>query len=289
MKSISPALQTLFSSNTQFLMADLYTITLIGGTVLRYTSADIAITWNGNTYSCLGPKISRDRVKTIVGVQVDSLDITFFPESTDLVNGSAFLTEVINGVFDGAWVSLDRLFLTTWASAVGSVNMFQGLVSNAVIGRSSAKITVKSPLELLNTYMPRNVYQPGCQHNLFDTGCTLNKASFLLGGVVTAPAPTPVAINSNLVSPGVIPSQWVTLGFVTFTSGVLNGLSRGISASNDAGGIQFSYPFPVAPAVGDTFNAYPGCDHQQSTCQNKFNNIVHFRGFPYVPIPETAI
>lgn len=288
MKNVSTALQTLFNSSTQFLMADLYTITLTNGAILTYTSADIAINWNGRTFTCLGPKISRDQIKTMLGVQTDTLDITFFPEMTDLVLGNPFLSEVINGVFDGAWLSLDRLFLTNWQTGVGSVNMFQGLVGNCVIGRTSAKLTIQSPLDRLNIQMPRNTYQPGCQHNLFDVGCTLLAQNFKLGGVVGA-SPTPSLINSNLQSPGVVPSQWVTLGYATFTSGVLNGLSRSIAGSNDSGVIRFSYPFPVAPAPGDTFAAYPGCDHQQSTCQSKFNNVIHFRGFPYVPVPETAL
>lgn len=288
MKNVSSALQAFFLANTQFLMADLYTVTLTNGAVLAYTSADVAITWNGKTFTCMGPKITRDRIKTMLGVQTDTLDITFFPETTDLILGNPFLSEVIGGLFDGAWVTLDRLFLSNWSTGVGSVNMFAGQVGNCVIGRTSAKLTIQSPLDKLNIQMPINTYQPGCQHNLFDSGCTLSAARFALGGVVGA-SPQPVVINSNIVSPGIVPSQWLVLGYVTFTSGVLNGLSRGVAQTNDAGAIMFSYPFPVAPTVGDTFAAYPGCDHQQSTCTNKFNNVINFRGMPYVPVPETAL
>jgi uncharacterized phage protein (TIGR02218 family) len=288
MKNVSSALQALFQANTQFLMADLYTITLTNGTVLAYTSADITINWNSTSFTCLGPKLTRDRIKTMLGVQTDTLDITFFPEPTDLILGNLFLSEVIAGLFDGAWVTLDRLFLSDWRTGVGSVNMFSGLVGNCVAGRTSAKLTVQSPLDRLNIQMPRNTYQPGCQHNLFDAGCKVVQASYALGGLVGA-APQAALINSNLSSPGVIPSQWLVLGYVTFLSGALNGLSRGVSQTNDAGVIRFSYPFPVAPAVGDHFVAYPGCDHQQSTCTTKFANIINFRGMPYVPVPETAL
>ena len=48
------------------------------------------------------------------------------------------------------------------------------------------------------------------------------------------------------------------------------------------------YPLPFAPAPGDTFNVAFGCDHTQATCQSKFNNLVNFRGFPYVPPPQLA-
>jgi len=45
---------------------------------------------------------------------------------------------------------------------------------------------------------------------------------------------------------------------------------------------------PFAPAEGDTFNVAFGCDHTQATCQSKFNNLINFRGFPYVPPPQLA-
>lgn len=51
----------------------------------------------------------------------------------------------------------------------------------------------------------------------------------------------------------------------------------------------FSFPFWNAPAVGDMFVVTAGSDHSQDTCTNKFNNLVHFRGFPYVTQPITAV
>ena len=45
---------------------------------------------------------------------------------------------------------------------------------------------------------------------------------------------------------------------------------------------------PVAPGIGDTFTAYPGCDKLQNTCNTKFTNIAHYRGYNYVPPPEST-
>jgi len=39
MKAASPALIALLNSSTQLVMADLYTFTLVGGDVLRYSAA----------------------------------------------------------------------------------------------------------------------------------------------------------------------------------------------------------------------------------------------------------
>jgi uncharacterized phage protein (TIGR02218 family) len=47
-------------------------------------------------------------------------------------------------------------------------------------------------------------------------------------------------------------------------------------------------PLPLVPSAGDAFTAYPGCDKTQATCTTKFANLGAFRGFPFIPQPETA-
>jgi len=42
-------------------------------------------------------------------------------------------------------------------------------------------------------------------------------------------------------------------------------------------------PMPNLLAVGDTFEAYPGCAKDIATCRDTFDNILNFRGEPYVP------
>jgi hypothetical protein len=43
MKAASPALIALLSSSDKFVMADLYSLTLVGGSVLRYSAAPTAL------------------------------------------------------------------------------------------------------------------------------------------------------------------------------------------------------------------------------------------------------
>jgi uncharacterized phage protein (TIGR02218 family) len=301
-KNISTALQNYLNAfpnytSTQFLMCEFYTITLRNGTVISFSSADVALIYNipaqtvsgGVFYNPIGGmRISRGQMKTVVGTQVDQMDVTLYPSSSDTILGGGVPFEALSGTLDGAWVSIDRAFLTGWSSPgiVGTVNIFAGRVAPVTIGRTVVTLTIKSPLELLDLNFPRNVYQPGCLHNLFDSGCSLNAASFVFNGSVQASS----APNQLIFATGSFqPDTYYTLGYVTFTSGVLNGQSRSILYSQQATGlIQVSYPFPEAPSVGDTFSMYPGCDHAQWTCQGKFNNLTNFRGMPFVPPPETA-
>lgn len=286
MKTISPALLSLLNSATEFLMTDLLTVTLAGGGVLRLTSADINITSGGNIFYTGGngyPLFTRGMTRTVIGVEVDTLDLEFFADASTLISGQPFLQAVRAGAFDSARIRLDRAFMQTWGdTSAGTVNLFTGRAADVQAGRMNAKFRVNSDLELLNIKMPRNLYQPPCVHTVYDSGCAANKAAFGVSGVVAAGSGVSLVNSGVSNGPG-----YFDLGQITFTSGVLNGATRTVK-SFSSGAFTPINPLPSAPAIGDTFIAYPGCDNQQSTCSGKFNNLGNFKGFPYIPVPETV-
>src|SRR5271167_4942014 len=100
MKAASPALIALLNSTTQFVMADLYTFTLVGGSVLRYSAASTPIVANGFTFG-LGPKFERSKTNTVIGTQVDVLDIKIYTETTDLIGETPWLQAAWQGQLDG--------------------------------------------------------------------------------------------------------------------------------------------------------------------------------------------
>jgi Uncharacterized conserved protein (DUF2163) len=76
-KPASTALIALLNSSEQFIMADLYTFTLVGGSVLRYSAAPTALTVNDQIFA-LGPKFERSKTKVVIGVQVDELEVKVY-------------------------------------------------------------------------------------------------------------------------------------------------------------------------------------------------------------------
>ena len=265
-------------------MADLLTLTTLGGVDYRYTSAGIDLSYGGNLYSSGDVQFVRNRTRTLIGIEVDTLSLTLQASASNLVGGIPVLQALHNGGMDGATVKLERVFMATWGdTSAGTVLLFQGVVAESEFGRTEARLTVKSALELLNIKMPRNLYTPNCIHTLFDSGCGLNKASFGVVGSISAGSTTRL-LNCTLAQA----AGWFDQGTITFTSGLNNGVSRNIQ-SYTSGQIVLNYPLSIAPGTGDGFTAYPGDDKTQSPCANKFNNIVSFRGFPYIPTNETAL
>ena len=280
------ALVTLLNTATQAYLVDLFTFVLSGGTIIRYTSADVSVTVNGATYLA-GPVIRRGKTKLSVGIAVDTLDVTISCNSSVTINGVGLLQFIATGGFDGAKCMLDRGYSANPTTAfVGTLTLFKGRVSDTSTSRYQAQLTISSDSELLNAMVPRNVYQPGCNNTLFDGACGVVKSSY---GVVATAAIISGAtydktriIFTNLIQP----TGYFDLGFAICLTGANAGVSRTIKTYSN-GFIYNIQPFPQIVQAGDTFTVYPGCDKTQLTCSSKFSNIIKFRGQPYIPAPET--
>lgn len=285
MKTATAGMIALLNGGGPFLLADLYTFTLAGGFVARYTSADLDLSVGGNLFSSRGPLFERTRVRQAVGTEVQTMDLHIAADSSMLLNGTPWLQALRLGALDGAYVKVERMVTDNWAdTSRGALWMFGGNVSEITqIGRTTAALTVKSPLEQMNQVCPPDMVQPGCRYRLFEARCTLSKAAYGVNSTVAAGS-TKSQINCGLSQA----ADWFTLGTITFTSGANTGISRTVK-SYAPGVIGLSFPLLATPGIGDAFTAYPGCDKQQATCSGKFANLVNFGGEPYVPIPETVL
>lgn len=285
MRAVSAPLLALLNSNTALVFADLVSIVLSGGQVLRYSGADQPIGYNGNTY-VLGPYIRRSRTRCTVGISVDTLDLDLTLPDEVLVNTTPIAKFISAGGLDGATVRLDRVFAASdIRTPVGGVTLFAGRVEDVQVYRGNAKVAVVSDLSLLDSKVPSNLFQPACGSTLFDTVCGVSRVGWQSTGTVTGtPAPTNRVFDSGLAPAAGL----YDLGTVTFTSGQNAGIARTVRACTTGGTFTMIAPFPFAPAVGDTFTVLPGCDKTMATCSGRFNNLSQYRGQPFVPVPETV-
>jgi uncharacterized phage protein (TIGR02218 family) len=285
MKTASAPLIAALNGGQSFLIADLYTFTLVNTVVARYAVSDTDLTFGGNLFSATTVNITRGKIKTVIGVQVDTLDITISARIEHLLNGTPFLTACQQGALDGARVKVERVFMPTPGDTTtyGSILLFTGRVASMDFGRSQVQMTVNSDLELLNVKLPRNLFQPGCINTLYDGGCTLVQATFGTASTVLTGGD-----NDTILCGLAQANDYFTHGTIKMTSGALNGVTATIKQYT-VGHIELLVPMIAAPAIGDTFTAYAGCDKQKNTCNSKFANLLHFRGSPYIPTPENVL
>ncbi len=285
-------------------ICDLYTFTLAGGEVLRYSGWQKAIrapapeTDSPLVAFPLGPPIKRNKTKVQIGVQVDVLEIDVYASANLALSGGAISWQdaMRGGLFDGAYCSLWRCFMSPPGTVVGTIAWFYGRVADVDIGRTAIKIQVKSLLDLLTAQMPRRLFQAACTHVFGDAMCGYDRA---VDGAAGPGGGGPAYAQDITCTVGTLQSQIhyadaapdpATL----FNNGTLVGLTGANagykrSITQIIGGVVYlldPWIFPVE--IGDTFTLLPGCDHTLATCDGTFGNLPRFGGFPYIPPPESA-
>ena len=288
MKTASPALIAFLNaarvhSDAPIAFAECFAFTLATGATLAYANVDQSVVYNGPTYAADGPLVQGLKFRSSVGLEVDKQQIVIAARPTDRINGASFLEALRDGAFDGASVQRDRVFMTALGQPpIGGVTLFKGRVSTVdSVGRTSATITVASDLVVLDYDMPRNLYAPTCLHTLYDSGCGVPHGTFAANGAAgTGSTASVIAFAGALASHA--------QGSLAFTSGVNANLRATVKSVVAGASLTLMYPLPAAPAAGDAFTVYAGCDHTPATCAARFANLARFRGFPYVPPPQIA-
>ena len=78
--------------------------------------------------------------------------------------------------------------------------------------------------------------------------------------------------------------DWFNGGALILETGPNAGAIREIKDwTQSSGKIQLFLPHPFDIVPGDKVRIYPGCDKRLETCINTFDNVINFRGEPYVP------
>jgi hypothetical protein len=312
MKTADAGLITFLAANRQFCQADLYDFAFTDGTHLYLTSADVNIVSGGHTYLATGPFMQRSKLKQVRGVQVDTLTLICYATTGNLLDSTGFQTALLQGALDGAIVTMSRLIFGSWGPGYGFLDpsgagfmvdgwlgeanplgcfspvvLFKGRIADIpAVDYGQVQINVKSFLELLDQQVPWQLYQAPCAYSLYDANCGVARATFAQGGYVEAAAGnTALSFLTNLTQP----DGWFTLGKIQMVTGACAGQIRSIK-SYLGGVLTVMVPFiGGAPAPGDAFTAWPGCDRQMSTCLIKFSNLAAFGGQPFIPAPSTAV
>jgi len=111
-------------------------------------------------------------------------------------------------------------------------------------------------------------------------------------GAVTADGATLKWTSMGSCAAGTLAAnQSFPLGYVIGVTGQNAGIRKAIKAQVLSSGlvqIQLMGPLPLPVAAGDTFFLVAACDKTLATCQNIYNNRIHYGGMKSVPNPELA-
>ncbi len=306
MKTCSKALQTLLTEYMQgkrktWYIAELYTFWLKmdlsynsgyfnSGTILLRTGHDVDLTVGGNKYIHL--PIGHGDINEKIGIETTNTEITinYNPKDSIPELKTTWIEAIQSGAFDGCYISIDRLYSPIpWRYNMPNISTdyvlkarFVGRADVTEVKLTQAKLDLKSPTDLLNAQLPRNLIKPSCLNRFCDSMCGLNKASYASNVTAVSGSSKGVVKIASGYSIG-----YFTQGTMLCKSGANAGVTRYIKSFDGTNAIP-AQPFQNAVSAGDTFTFWRGCAKTMVACQS-YGNMANFRGFPFLPCKNVLL
>ncbi len=230
-----------------------------------YTSWHESVTHATKTYIPTPMK----RTAIIGGAQGEVPPVQIeLPYDSDLVADNAFQISPI-----GLFLTIRRLHTVSGDSII----YWSGEVTDIVVHGKIAVLNVPSILSTaLVSQIPSVWYQGQCNHVLYDSRCTIVRASNKVSTTISAILTDEVTIQVGSV--GAEPDDTFRAGEIVIPSLV----ERRLILRQSGTVLTINFPFRAAQ-VGNPVDLYKGCDHTPTVCRDKFSNIVNFGGHPFVP------
>jgi uncharacterized phage protein (TIGR02218 family) len=276
MRTIGAALKAHLAQETTT-TAVCWKLTRTDSTVMGFTNHDQTLTISGVNY-IPARGMSSTATTSSSNLNVDNYDVTAFLES-DVITES----DLLAGKYDYSTI---ESFLVNWNDlSMGSMMLAKGRLGEITISNGQFSAEVRSLSQQLQQVVGKR-YGRSCRADLGDNECGVTLASYTVTGAVTSETNRRTFKDTGRTEA----DGYFNYGKLTWTSGNNDGLSMEVktyTAATDEFVLFDSMPYEIE--IGDTYSVYAGCDKLHTTCRDTFNNIVNFRGEPYIPGMDEAL
>lgn len=238
--------------------------------VWTYTSGDEEITYDAGegdeTYAPIS--ISRTGVETKNEMARANIDVKL-----SLTNPAAIRWLSDNGE---KIVSL-TIFERRRSGAFAVV--WKGRLAGIIPELDAIKLRMESIFTSLRRPGLRARYQRSCRHALYGRGCTLDAEAFAIAGTLTAlDGATAIVSGAEAFADG-----YLTGGMLRSPDGVLSYIVNHTGSTILLQRASFSLITAVEGGLPVAVTLYPGCSHDRATCATKFDNLLNYGGFDFIP------
>jgi uncharacterized phage protein (TIGR02218 family) len=304
MKRMPSQLIAYLQTNPGTSRADLFSIALPNSQTVNATSGQFDVTvpsgtpgWAGSTTTFYASKYgvwSRGAITSDASFDLHSntMDLTCIPQLGTIYPGTptGILNAALNGLFDACSITVQTVYMPLGQYgnvSAGVENKFWGQITDIQsISRNKIVFQCADYCYLLNVKVPTRIIQSNCPWGFCDLNCGLAASSYTTNFTAATGTTGWIMVPTTAFSH---PAGYYTQGVVTCLTGSNIGLSQCVKLHDSSGHLEVMYPWIFPPSIGDTFSVIAGCDKSVSTCNQKFNNQVHFGGMPFVPPPQNAV
>jgi uncharacterized phage protein (TIGR02218 family) len=249
-------------------------ITRRDGVVQGFTDAQDDLVIDGQRCQAI-TGFEPSAIESTATMSVDNLEIN------GLLNSGAIRSaDVHAGIYGGAQV---RMFYVDRSDiAAGTLPVKKGYIGNISYEQGKFSAEIRGVLQPYSQSIIE-LCSKTCRATLGDHRCKVSLTPFTVTGTVAEPQNSQRFKDAGRTEE----AGYFTNGQVRFTSGACAGLSIEVKFYSP-GVVQLSMPMPRLLAEGDTYVMTAGCDRTVETCADRFNNVLNFRGEPFVPDPAVT-
>lgn len=258
-------------------LATCWKVTRTDGVVLGFTDHDRDLVVDGLSYRA-SSGFRRTAIRSSASMAVDNLDLEAVLDSEAITDA-----DLRAGRYDRAEV---EVFLINWADpAMGVLRLRRGWLGDVTIRDHMAVAELRGLMQAL-TRQAVELYTPECRADLGDHRCKVELGPYTRKArVVEVQDRRSFTIELLEGQDPLEPAAgYYDGGVLTWLSGANLGLRMEIRALDAAtGALTLFLPMAFQIAADDQVSFYPGCDKRLETCIHKFDNVLEFRGEPFVP------
>jgi len=234
-----------------------------------YTSGDIPVIFETHTYN--PATIERGSVSYNAQIDLTSMKIKvgYLEDST--------LEFIAMNPVKGIWVSVMKLHRDQ--TSLEADVIFLGQLKTVLFKGVTASITCVGFEHFLKKVIPLWRYQTNCNHQVFDSKCALVKSLYVTTTTISLDSTGLILTSADF---GLQADGYFVAG------GVVYGDEDRTIVAHVGNDITMMYKMSTL-VTGVSVDAYPGCDGRIETCRDKFDNIVNFLGFSFIPVENPAL
>ncbi|MDP1724829.1 MAG: DUF2163 domain-containing protein [Alphaproteobacteria bacterium] len=201
----------------------------------------------------------------------------------DLIESDLIKEEdILSGAFDNAYYTYFSINYKQLEQ--GKIILQSGYFGKIQLLEKHFLIELKSMSSLLNQTIG-SVYTPYCRATLGDFQCGSKLQDYSVFGCVTGLRNEP-STHTYILQDNTRTEEdgYFDGGNLTWISGPFQGLTITIKKYlKKEQELTFFLPLPGKIVISDKYKLTPGCNKSLKICRDKFNNVINFRGEPFIP------
>lgn len=233
-----------------------------------YTSGDVSVTYDGHEYVPATLKRGQSKYDS-------QLDVTTMSITASYLNDPAKDFLSVNPL-DIMWIQIMKLHREQ--SPLEADVVFIGQIKDVSFKGVKSNIKCVGFEHFLKKTIPTWRYQLTCNHQVFDTNCSLTASTYKTTETITLDTTGTILTGTAF---GTKTDGYFIGGEVKF------GVESRTIVAHAGTSVTIMYKMTELKTA-DSVDAYPGCDGRPETCRDKYDNITRFLGFPFIPEENPA-